>query len=1071
MTRRRPSLFMTSCLTAGLAAAIVLFACSCRGGTAPSRGPDSKGSRALDAGFAQPPDSARPWAYWMWMDGNLDREGITADLESMKAAGLGGVVICEVNVGVPRGPVEFMSPAWRLLFKHVVKEAERLGLEVTLNAGPGWTGSGGPWVKPEQSMQHIVAAALEVSGPARFDASLPRPVRRPAFFGESGLPADIKKMMDGFYRDVAVLAFPSPAAGPQIADIDEKALYVRAPYSSQKGVRPFFPAAAEYPLVPPGAAIDPGRIVDLTDKLAADGRLAWDVPAGRWTILRFGRTTTGANTRPAPVPGLGLECDKLDPAAFDAHYDAFVGALLREIGPRRTDGRAGWTTLHIDSWEMGAQNWTGAFREEFRKRRGYDLLPYLPAVTGRPVGDMETSERFLWDLRQTANELVLENHALRLKELGRRDGFRLSIEPYDMTPCADMTLGTAADVPMGEFWLYGFHTAHSVIEAAGIAHTNGRNLVAAESFTSDDREAWQAHPASMKALGDWAFSAGVNRIVFHRSQHQAGLKVEPGMTMGPYGVHWERTQTWWDMVPAYHRYLARCQFMLRQGLPVADICFLVGEGAPHVFRPPASALLGDPPGPAGPAFDGCPPETLLKSASVKDGRILFPDGMSYRVLVLPESETMTPGLLRKVRDLVAAGATVIGPRPRKSPSLAGFPQCDAEVERLAAEIWGDCDGVSVTEHAFGRGRVVWVKGPARPSDLGAGGTTRPDAQTPTDQPTWQVGAPPLDEPEQYGDFATVTSLLERLSVPPDFSSDAPLRWIHRRDGAADIYFVANPGPSVVETTVRFRVGGKRPELWGPLDGTSRGLDVFSAASGTTSVPLRFEPHGSCFVVFREATSSPSVQAVAANAAPGPNPQTSPDFPTFTAVAILDGPWDVAFDPKWGGPAKVTFDTLEDWSRRPEEGIKFYSGQATYMKTFDLPATAKVASGNGRLWLDLGTVKNVAALRLNGRDLGVVWCDPWRVEITDAVKPKGNRLEIRVANLWPNRLIGDEREAPDADYAPGGNLARWPDWLLKGEPRPSSARLTFSTWKHYSKDSPLLPSGLLGPVTLVGAASR
>ncbi len=545
-----------------LLAAAALLAVTCGPGTS-GRGPSDE----LAAGFAHPPDAARPWVYWMWMDGNLDREGITADLEAMRAAGLGGVVICEVNVGVPRGPVEFMSPEWRGLFKHVVREAERLGLEVTLNAGPGWTGSGGPWVKPEQSMQHIVAAGVDVAGPSRFDAALPRPARRPAFFGEGGLPQEIKAAMDGFYRDVAVLAFPTPAPGRPIADIDEKALYVRAPYSSQPGVRPFLPSPAEYPGLPAGAAIDPARIVDLTDKLTADGRLAWDVPPGRWTILRFGRTTTGANTRPAPVPGLGLECDKLDAAAFDAHYDAFVGALLREIGPRRTDGQAGWTTLHIDSWEMGAQNWTGAFREEFRKRRGYDLLPFLPAVTGRPVGDLETSERFLWDLRQTANELVLENHALRLKELGRRDGFRLSIEPYDMTPCADMTLGSAADVPMGEFWLYGFNTAHSVVEAAGIAHTNGRAIVAAESFTSDDREAWQAHPASMKALGDWAFTAGVNRIVFHRSQHQAALRVRPGMTMGPYGVHWERTQTWWDMVPAYHAYLSRCQFMLAPGAP------------------------------------------------------------------------------------------------------------------------------------------------------------------------------------------------------------------------------------------------------------------------------------------------------------------------------------------------------------------------------------------------------------------------------------------------------------------------------------------------------------------------
>ncbi|MGB8958888.1 MAG: glycosyl hydrolase [Candidatus Aminicenantales bacterium] len=1033
---------------------IAFMTADCRRGPSPSRLGSGDPSDELATGFAHPPDAARPWAYWMWMDGNLDREGITADLEAMRAAGLGGVVICEVNVGVPRGPVEFMSPAWRGLFKHVVREAERLGLEVTLNAGPGWTGSGGPWVKPDESMQHIVAAAVETEGPSRFDAELPRPTRRPAFFGEGGLPAEIKKTMDGFYRDVAVLAFPTPAKGPLVSDIDEKALYVRAPYSSQPGVKPFLPAPAEFPGLPAGAAIDPARIIDLTGKLTPDGRLAWDVPDGRWTILRFGRTTTGANTRPAPVPGLGLECDKLDAAAFDVHYDAFVGALLREIGPRRTDAQAGWTTLHIDSWEMGAQNWTGAFREEFRRRRGYDLLPFLPAVTGRPVRSLETSERFLWDLRQTANELVLENHALRLKERGRRDGFRLSIEPYDMTPCADMTLGTAADVPMGEFWLYGFNTAHSVVEAAGIAHTNGRTIVAAESFTSDDREAWQAHPASMKALGDWAFTAGVNRIVFHRSQHQAGLQARPGMTMGPYGVHWERTQTWWDLVPAYHAYLSRCQFLLRRGLPVADVCFLVAEGAPHVFRPPASALRGDPPGPAGAAFDGCPPETLLAAASVKDGRIVFPDGMSYRVLVLPERETVTPALLTKVRGLVAAGATVIGPRPRKSPSLAGYPGCDAEVERLAAEVWGDCDGTKITEHAFGSGRVVWVRAGVR------AGSTGP---APPAGDTWSVGAPPLNEPEQYGDFAVVTAVLDEMAVAPDFSSDIPLRWAHRRDGATEIYFVANPEPLPLEATATFRVSGKRPELWDALDGTSRSLARYAVSGGRTSVPLRFAPHQSFFVVFRE-TAAPASTS-------GSTPASRANFPILEEITTLDGPWDVAFDPKWGGPEKIIFGSLDDWSRRPEAGIRYYSGTATYTKMFDAPrAVAGSTVKSGRLWLDLGTVENIAGVRLNGRDLGVVWCDPWRVDITGAIKPEGNRLEIRVANLWPNRLIGDEREPADAEYARGGNLARWPDWLLKGEPRPSPGRLTFSTWKHYDQDSRLLPSGLLGPVRLLSSPS-
>lgn len=1057
MSRRRSLPIVRKVLVASLAAAACALS-SCRP------------ADELAAGFVRPPDEARPWVYWMWMDGNLTREGITADLEAMRAAGLGGVVICEVNVGVPRGPVEFMSPEWRRLFKHVVREAERLGLEVTLNAGPGWTGSGGPWVEPERSMQHIVAAAVEVSGPARFDALLPRPARRPAFFGEGGLPQPLKDAMDGFYRDVAVVAFPTPADGPRVEAIDEKALYVRAPYSSQAGVRPFIPSPADYPALPAGAAVDPSRVLDLSDKLAIDGRLVWDVPPGRWTVLRFGRTTTGANTRPAPVPGLGLECDKLDPAAFDAHYDDFVGALLREIGPRRTDRKAGWTTLHIDSWEMGAQNWTAAFHEEFQRRRGYDPLPYLPAVSGLPVESNEITERFLWDLRQTANELVLENHALRLKELGRRDGFRLSIEPYDMTPCADMTLGTAADVPMSEFWLYGFHTAHSVFEAAGLAHTGGKRIMAAEAFTSLDTEAWRAHPASMKPLGDWAFAAGVNRVVFHRYQNQAAMTMRPGMTMGQFGVHWERTQTWWDMVPAYHEYLSRCQFMLRRGLPVADVCFLVAEGAPHVFRPPASALRGDPPGPVGPAFDGCPPETLLASARVEDGRVVFPDGMSYRVLVLPERETMTPALLKKVRDLVEAGATVVGPRPRKSPSLSGYPACDAEVERLAAEIWGDCDGERVTENAFGLGRVVWVRTrTAVPGGLPAETAALPVALaggSPEGSAAWSVGAPPLDDPSQYGDFAVVMDVLEKMSVELDLLSDAPLRWTHRRDGGTEIYFVANPEDRILETAVSFRVSGERPEIWDPVTGKARGLTSFEGQGGRTSVALTFEPFQSFFVVFREGKRSSVVgaEALARDPRGGPSLDGAP-----VEVTTLSGPWEVAFDPAWGGPETIAFEELDDWSARPEEGVRYYSGTAVYRKAFDLP---QMASRRGeRLWLDLGEVRNIAAVRLNGRDLGVVWCDPWRVDVTDALRTEDNRLEVRVANLWPNRLIGDEREPPDAEYARNGRLLRWPDWLLRGEPRPSAGRYAFATWKHFTADSPLLPSGLLGPVRLLMDMSR
>ncbi len=644
----------------------------------------------------------------------------------------------------------------------------------------------------------------------------------------------------------------------------------------------------------------------------------------------------------------------------------------------------------------------------------------------------------------------MENHALRLKELGRRDGFRLSIEPYDMTPLADMTLGTAADVPMSEFWLYGFHTAHSVFEAAGIAHTGGKKVMAAEAFTSDDREAWQAHPASMKPLGDWAFTAGVNRIVFHRYQNQAGIMTRPGMTMGPYGVHWERTQTWWDMVPAYHAYLSRAQFLLRQGLPVADVCFLVAEGAPHAFRAPESALRGDPPMPVGPAFDGCPPETLLASARVEAGRVFFPDGMSYRVLVLPERETMTPALLKKVGDLVAAGATVVGPRPRKSPSLwvtrNAMPRSRGWLPRSGATATAkrSRSTFSALDASSGfAGRSV-LRSPPRP-------VKKPGTSVP--RPSMNPSSMAISRSLRTSSKEWRSSLISVLMCPCAGRIGGTGR---RRSTSSPI-----PQGRMVDMPALFRVSGKRPELWDPITGTTRGLTGSAEKDGRISVALRLEPFQSFFIVFRDA--APPVSD--ADPAPLPASAARPDFPVPEEIASLEGPWEVAFDPKGGGPER------SQPSRRSTTGA---AGPRTGSSIIqERPSTGRPstclrplswkAGVFGSTW---GRSRTSPAVRLNGRDLGIVWCDPWRVEITGAIKPKGNRLEVHVVNLWPNRLIGDEREPPDAEYARGGDLARWPDWLLEGKPRPSAGRLTFSTWKHYEKDSPLLPSGLLGPIRVL-----
>ena len=503
----------------------------------------------LRAGFRAPPAQSRPWVYWFWLSGNITKEGITADLEAMHHAGIGGVLIMEVDQGAPLGPVKFMSPAWRALFKHVVAEAQRLGLEVNMNNDAGWEGSGGPWVSPEQSMQKLVWTETTVEGPKRFDGKLKQP-----------------ETVAGFYRDVAVYAMPSSgdyriadAQGKAIGSTDLMYLYSHeAPTAFTGGGK-----------LPPDAAINRGRIANLSDQMDKDGRLTWDVPRGRWTLMRIGHTSTGANNSPAPVSGRGLECDKLDKAAFDAHFDAVMAKLIGDAGPASGRDKT-LVSTHIDSWECGMQNWTARMPEEFRKRRGYDPLPLLPAVSGRVVESLEVSERFLWDLRRTVSEMVVENYAGHSQELAHRHGLRLSIEPY-VAPCNDLEYAGRADEPMCEFWTNDF-LAVTCKGVSSMAHVYGKPITGAESCTSGSDEKWLAHPATIKSLCDRAFAGGVNRLVFHRYAMQPWLNYRPGMTMGPWGLHYERTQTWWQYARPWHEYVARCQFLLRQGLFVADIC-------------------------------------------------------------------------------------------------------------------------------------------------------------------------------------------------------------------------------------------------------------------------------------------------------------------------------------------------------------------------------------------------------------------------------------------------------------------------------------------------------------------
>lgn len=1013
----------------------------------------------IESNFSHPPAAARPGVYWYFMDGNRNKAAMTADLESMKRVGIGNVLFLEVNVGVPRGPVDFLSEEWNELFRHAVRECERLGIELVLGTGPGWTGSGGPWVKPEESMQDLVGSTAYVSapgGPGRIVLPVPDP-RKP-YFGMGVFTPPLKKEWDDFYKDVAVLAWPTRDSSFKIKDIDEKALYYREPYTSVPGVKAYLPSPGDSTLSA-AIVIPKEKVLDLTDKLSADGVLTWDPPPGRWTIVRLGVRNNGAVTRPAPVPGLGFECDKMDTVALNDHLRDYVGKLLAKTGDPDPRLEGGFKRLHIDSWEMGSQNWTPHFRQEFIRRRGYDPLPYYPVYLGNIVGSLEMSERFLWDLRQTSQELVLEYHAEQVKKYSHRHGMTLSIEPYDMNPTADLELGAVADVPMCEFWSkgYGFNSSFSCIEATSIAHVNGIPLVPAESFTAGDEEGWKQYPGSMKNQGDWAFATGINRLVYHTFQHQAlDSTLKPGMTMGPYGVHWNRSQTWWPMVGAYHSYIARCQYLLQQGRTVADILYLTPEGSPHVFRAPVSAMTEDDavmPDRKGFNFDGCAPSQLYK-ASVRDGKIVFPGGAEYRVLVLPSTPTMTPALLGKVIELVKEGATVIGAPPVRSPSLAGYPGCDERVRALVEEGWG---GMMA---AASEGRVT--RGVATGHVGEPGPANRMTRNVGKGRIIW--GGDLAGNDNLYPSYQATAEVLHSKGVRDDFSSGGSLRYTHRTGAGWDVYFVSNKRDSVVVTNVVFRAGNGAPELWDAVTGQRRVLPEYTVKGEMTVAPMVLQPYESFFVVFRasEGVMKPNagmkpVTGLATHAGTGKN------FSEGRVVQPLRGSWAVSFDTVWGGPARVRFDSLYDWTKSGVDGIRYYSGIAHYRKTFDASASiaSAAARSGGRLYLDLGTVKDMASVRLNGVDLGVVWTAPWRVDITGRLRAGKNELDIEVVNRWPNRLIGDERRPDD-----GIKDGKWPEWLLKGEPR-TSGRYTFTTYKHYGKDDPLLPSGLLGPVRVVG----
>ncbi len=1077
--------------------------------------------------FVHPPRSARLRAYWWWLNGNVTKAAITRDLEEMAAKGFGGALICDAggaeqdgNARVPHGP-DFFSAQWRELYKHTLREADRLGLEMSLNIQSGWN-LGGPMVKAEDAPKKLVWSEVRVKGPIQETLKLPEPKHPPQFYQDVAVvaypmkateaPAKVRVsassaqsdhsadlVTDGnvdtfwvsqgaqqgqgptaqrpewlqFRFDEAVTAavvnlrgrqgygpqtgefqssddgamwrrvkvftvkdgqelalpvdnahaayfrlvflsafdtrFPQTPRNVQVAEVKLLGKDGQVLTSSQPGRRPLLnwdkkalikalsfsapdtsPLLQELPAEPGEEDTHATQVLDLTDKMDADGTLRWMPPAGEWEILRFGCTLNDHCRVSTCSDGWqGYAIDPFDAGAFRRYWDAVVEPLIADAGPL-----AGRTLkyLHTDSWEVEVANWTPSLRQEFRQRRGYNLPPYLPVIAGRIVDSRPVSNRFLNDFRRTMGDLAVDNHYRLFVEGAHRHGLLIHPEsggPHAVPVDAQQCLGMD-DAPMSEFWAWswrhrvGDENRFFVKQPASAAHTYGHKLVLAEGFTTIGPHWQETLWDNLKPAFDKALCEGLNLLVWHAFICSPAEMGVPGQQYFA-GTHLNPNVTWWSRSAPFFAYLNRCLYLLQQGLFVADVAYYYGDHVPNFAQlkksDPAHILPGY-------DYDVVTEEVILKRMSVRDGRLVLPDGMSYRVLVLPDRPNISLPVLRKLKELVAAGARVIGPKPQYATGLTDFPKCDEEVTRLADELWGSPGG---------GGRAISGK-TAR--DVLAADGIRPD--------------------------------FEVSRTDPNMTLD----YMHRRDGQTDIYFVANRANRSESVDCTFRVTGKLPELWDPITGLVCSVPVraYQDTDGCVTLPLEFAPCGSIFVVFRPTTNVEGERLRRKEAG-----TFSPSHPrTFSPSFSIPGPWTVRFDPNWGGPGTVQFPQLVSWTQRPEEGIRFYSGTAVYQASFDLPESLR--DSKQRLMLDLGDLRELAEMRLNGKNLGVLWAPPFRVDMTDVIKPTGNRLEIDVVNFWPNRIIGDQSLPPEK-------------------------RFTRTNIRKLTRETPLIESGLLGPVTI------
>lgn len=1062
---------------------------------------------SLNDSFKNPPHSAKLKTWWHWLNGNIDRESITSDLEAMSAQGYGGVAIFNVSLWLEEGDALFRTEAWMKHLEWAAKECKRLGLDLGIHNCDGWSQSFGPWIKPEQSMKKLTWKEVEIK------PGQDQPIR---------LPQPPTKM--GFYRDIAVVAFPTPSeelftpaevVGPELKnDMQEMTVRFDQPvplksisflnasitdrrftdnalmdvfvsddgenfekvtsapfnlvmnmgttertirlhcgpkrfyrfqlhtkkefkpgtieFSSRSRVqnwamkahlaqRQWYGAGAQELALepkPPLAQTTPGAvslkdIQIISDQLQPNGTLDWSPPDNRdWTVLRVGYTLTAhhGNANISTRTGFGLECDKFDADIVRYHLEQHVVDVKH-----RLDKVAPGTMISFetDSWECGTQNWTDDFGERFLNAKNYDLTKFFPLLlTGTTIESTDLSERVLWDWRYFCSDQLKENYYGTCKKVAEENDLLYVAEAYGgFQPFAD-SVGylNQADRPMGEFWTDACTATGDVRKetlggvkidnklAASSAHITGHNIAEAEAFTTSPSSLFRNHPQRIKKLGDMAFCAGINQMVFHTFPHRAGLKVKPGMTMAFWGMHNNPSNTWWEPGKAWIDYLTRCQAMLQAGRFHADILMFSGETAPNYVGWQSQQEI---PVPAGYDWDVTDFD-ILRTASVENGEIVLPSGMRYKLLVCPSDRLIRPAVLKKLLELVRDGANIMCPKPEASPSYENHVESDALVQRAATMVWGNAEG----EISYGKGKIFWNE----------------DMQT----------------------------VLNKINLLPDVSpatvSFAASDFIHRVDGDKDIYFIRNDSPKPIDQIYTFRITGKEPELWNAVTETQSVPDEWEIRNDTTDVRLKLDKFESIFVVFQKPARKTAHKQKAAP----------------VKMTPINGPWKVSFPENLGAPSSIQMQHLTDWTKNSEFGVKYFSGTATYQTTFEIDT-----EDTDHVVLDLGTVKNLARVHLNGKDAGVAWTYPYQVDITEFVKKGKNKLDIEVTNTWANRLIGDAFTEVDYKRNPKRKevMVEFPEWLNKEITEVPGDRIAFLPNFIFTTNSRLESSGLLGPVVI------